>query len=98
MVHQGVGSPDPQVSSNRHMAWEKAGLTAATRFTAEMNGNEGSSGSRPKCYAQLRQDALCTGELQTLGSPSMGTEKPLGQEVLWMLWKCSNEVEEMGER
>lgn len=40
----GGGSPDPQVSSNRHTAWEKAGLTGAARFSAEMSGNEGGSG------------------------------------------------------
>jgi hypothetical protein len=48
---------------------------------------------------KLRQDTLCTEELQALGSPSTGTVKPprWSKDVLWMLWKCSKEVEEMGD-
>lgn len=40
------------------------------------------------------QDTLCAGELKTLGSPSTGTVKPPGQDVLWMLWQCSDKGEE----
>lgn len=36
-------------------------------------------------------------ELKTLGSPSTGSVKLQGQDVLGMLWKCSSKVEEMGE-
>lgn len=36
-------------------------------------------------------------ELKTLGSPSPGSVKLQGQDVLGMLWKCSSKVEEMGK-